>query len=80
MPAIRPYLMIGQEFLCPFIGQFDIVEMPITGEFVNNMFVPTGDYMINVTFNTNTTDLIWNGRFYFTIPEGKTIEDDRMGR
>lgn len=80
MPTISQYLVIDQNFTCPFIGRFDVVNMPILGSFFNNMFVPVGDYMANVTFNTNKTELIWNGQFYFTIPAGKTIEDDRMGR
>lgn len=80
LPTIKEYLFTDQNFTCPFGGRFDIVNMPVTGDFLNNMFVPVGDYMANVTVNTNENELIWNGKFYFTIPAGKTIEDDRMGR
>lgn len=43
------------------------------------MFAPVGNYMENVTITTSTNELIWNGCIYFTIPAGKTIEDDQMG-
>lgn len=79
-PTISQYLKTDQNFTCPFVGRFDIVNMPVTGSFLNNMFVPVGDYMGNVTMTTSTNELIWNGKFYFNIPAGKTIEDDRMGR
>lgn len=47
------------------------------------MFIPVGEYMVNVTATDATTEkeeFIWNAQFYIDIPAGKTIEDDRMGR
>lgn len=44
------------------------------------MFLPVDNYMLNITVFANENEKIWNGKFYFLIPEGKTIEDDRMGR
>lgn len=78
-PTLKLYTKIEQQWKCPFFGQFDINKLPLTGALLNNMFVPVGDYMLNLTATTASKELIWNGKFYFTIPEGTTIEDDRMG-
>lgn len=82
LPKLLPYWSgdVGQKLDCPFFGRMYIVNMPLNGAIFNNMFIPVGDYMLNLTATTSKGELIWNGRFYFTIPEGKTIEDDRMGR
>lgn len=80
LPTMRKYLTIDpdKDLSCPFVGRFDIRNFPINGALLLNMFVPVGDYMVNLTSFTNN-EYIWNGRFFFNIPEGKTIEDDRMG-
>lgn len=82
LPTLRKYLKFspGQVLGCPFIGRFDINRLPINGALFNNMFIPVGDYMVNLTASTSSHEVIWNGKFFFNIPEGKTVEDDRMGR
>lgn len=79
-PKIRKYLITDQKLVCPFIGRYHIVDLPANGDFLNNMFFPVGDYMINVTVNTNSNEFVVNVKLFVNIPAGKTIEDDRMGR
>lgn len=80
LPTFKKYFSSDQNLTCPYYGRFDIDKLPITGAIFNNMFLPVGNYMANVSVATNEKELVWEGRFYFVIPEGKTIEDDRMGR
>lgn len=82
LPIAKKYVKTGpgQELTCPYIGPISIVELPLNGSFVNTIFFPVGDYLVNVTYLTSSMEYIYNGKFYVTIPEGKTIEDDRMGR
>lgn len=79
-PHFQQYFLTDQNFTCPFYGRLDINNMPLTPQLFNNMFVPAGSYMANTSALTANNEIIWNGKFYFNIPEGKTIEDDRMGR
>lgn len=80
LPKIRQYLVLGQELTCPYKGQLDVKNLPLNGGLLENMFAPAWSYMVDLTANTSTNELIWNAKVYFVIPEGKTIEDDRMGR
>lgn len=81
LPKFLPYLTSPTGTLsCPLYGGHNVTKMPISGETFNNMFIPVGDYMLNMSTTTAKNELIWNVNFYFTIPEGKTAEDDRMGR
>lgn len=79
-PKITKYLITDQEMVCPFIGRFDVVNLPVNGGFLNNMFLPVGDYMLNLTINTNSKEFLSNVKLFINIPAGKSIEDDRMGR
>lgn len=79
-PTLTKYITSPLPFKCPYYGHFDVVGLPLTGPLMNNLFLPVGNYMLNLTVFHNETELIWNGKYYFIIPEGKTIEDDRMGR
>lgn len=73
LPTLRNYLKldVGQFLECPFIGRLDVINFPLTSGLFNNMFIPVGDYMVNLTATTNEKEMIWNGKFYFNIPEGK---------
>lgn len=80
-PTLNKYLTVaGRQMRCPVMGEFLIKKLPFNGDFVQNIFLPVGDYMLNVTFLTSSMEFIWNGKFFVNIPAGKTIEDDRMGR
>lgn len=81
-PTLKQYITTspGQDLRCPFIGKFSLNKWPANGGIVNNMFIPAGDYLLNNTFLTSSMEYIWNGKFFFNVPEGRTIEDDRMGR
>lgn len=80
LPTLKKYVTSPKNWTCPFQGRFDFEKLPINGALLNNMFLPTGSYMVNITAFVNENVELWNGKFYFIIPEGKTIEDDRMGR
>lgn len=80
LPKFQDYLVSNETLGCPYQGRFDIDMLPLNGALMNNMFLPVGNYYVNLTVYTNETEFVWNGKFYFIIPEGKTIEDDRMGR
>lgn len=45
---------------------------------VDYLFLPAGDFVLNLTLSMKN-GVIWNGKLYFILPEGKTAEDDRMG-
>lgn len=57
---------------------FVIENMPIDMSIVDNLYIPIGNYMLNITLSMQN-ELIVSGEFYFTLPDGKTIDDDRMG-
>lgn len=80
LPSMLPYFTSPTNWTCPFQGRLDVAALPLNGALLNNMFLPVGNYMLNITVFANENEKIWNGKFYFLIPEGKTIEDDRMGR
>lgn len=80
LPKVRNYITTTNGLRCPFTGRFDIKKLPLTGNLFDNRFLPVGDYMANLTLTTSAKELLWNGKIYFNIPAGKTIEDDRMGR
>lgn len=65
---------------CPCSGWFQIKDMPLNGKIFDYLFLPVGNYMLNSTLRLKNGTFLWNSKFYFIIPEGKTIEDDRMGR
>lgn len=79
MPVVNKYSV--RNMTCPYSGRIHIKELPVNGKIFDYVFLPAGSYMINLTLLTNHgKDYMWNAKFYFIIPEGKTIEDDRMGR
>lgn len=81
LPTFKRYFTSNVTLACPYQGRFDLVRLPLTGGLLNNMFIPVGSYYVNITvFANKKKDLFWSGQFYFIIPEGTTIEDDRMGR
>lgn len=81
LPTFQNYVADNVTFNCPYHGRFDIDGLPLNGgALLNNMFVPVGNYYVNLTVFANERDFVWKGQFYFIIPEGKTIEDDHMGR
>lgn len=86
-PSILKHITTPRRLRCPYYGQLNVENLPINGELFNNMFLPVGEYMVNLTATakivenkTEKEEFVWNGKFYFIIPAGKTIEDDRMGR
>lgn len=80
LPKLKDYITSNVTLSCPYYGRFDLEKLPLVGGTFDNMFLPVGNYFLNLTVFGNEKDFIWNGKFYFIIPEGKTIEDDRMGR
>lgn len=78
MPAVNKYSV--RNLTCPYSGWIRIKELPINGAIFDYVFLPVGNYMLNLTLFTAGNHYMWNSKFYFIIPEGKTIEDDRMGR
>lgn len=80
LPTMKHYFTSPSNWTCPYQGRFDIAKLPLNGALLNNMFLPVGNYMVNLTVFAYENELVWSGKFYFIIPEGKTIEVDRMGR
>lgn len=81
LPTFKKYLTSNVSLACPYQGRFDITGLPLSGGLFNNMFIPVGEYYLNLTVYANKNkDFIWNGKFFFVVPDGKTIEDTRMGR
>ncbi len=86
LPHMQKHLVFntGRNLSCPFIGQFEIVKFPLSGSIFKMLFLPVGDYMVNLTVSFGSIEsldkFIWNGKVFFNVPAGKTIEDDRMGR
>ncbi|KAG4066225.1 hypothetical protein HA402_000449 [Bradysia odoriphaga] len=77
IPTITKYSNVN--LTCPFIGPFSIIKMPANGAMFNHPFIPVGKYYLNVTM-TFMEELILSMQFYFTIPEGRSIENDGLGR
>lgn len=77
VPVISTYS--NQVLACPFSTPYVIDKMPIDASAFENPFLPVGKYYFNLTETTHDV-WIWSGQFHFTIPEGKTIEYDGMGR
>lgn len=75
-PAVQKYSV--RKIKCPFTGSLNIKNMPINWGIFNYAFLPTGSFLLNVTLNANR-NFHFNGKIYFNVPEGKTVEDDRMG-
>ena len=76
MPALIRYS--NTNFKCPFFGPVIVKNMPINMGIFDYVFIPAGNYMLNITL-TVKDELVWRGKFYFILPEGKTADDDRMG-
>lgn len=76
MPQVQIYST--PKVSCPYSGPFNIRNLPLNWSIFDYVFLPTGSFMFNLTIHANKY-FLWNGKFYFTIPEGKTAEDDRMG-
>lgn len=77
IPAVEKYS--NTNLTCPYVGPFSIDKMPISAEIFKNPFVPVGKYYLNVTLSY-VKDLIFSLQFYFTVPEGRSIENDGLGR
>lgn len=78
LDAMQPY--VNRSPACPYVGRFDITDMPVNMAVLNYVFLPAGNYILNLTVSDGIKDdYIWNGKIYFILPEGKTAEDDRMG-
>lgn len=77
IPVVNKYSNV--KLTCPYVGPFSIDKMPANGELFHYPFVPVGKYYLNVTF-AFMDELILSMQFYFTIPEGRTIENDALGR
>lgn len=77
IPVIRKYSNVN--LTCPYVGQFTIDKMPANAEMFNYPFVPVGKYYLNVTL-AYFDELILSTQFYFTVPEGRSIENDGLGR
>lgn len=78
MPVVNKHTL--RNFTCPYSGIISVKDMPLNGAMFDYVFLPVGNYLLNVTLLTTGNVYMWNAKFYFIIPEGKTIEDDRMGR
>lgn len=78
IPAIEKY-STPKSLSCPYVGPFIIDRMPVNAEIFQNPFVPVGKYYLNITL-MYMTDLILSIQFYFTVPEGRSIENDGLGR
>lgn len=76
MPVVQKY--VGRKFTCPYSGTFNVKNMPLNWEIFDNVFLPTGSFMMNITLTVGSS-FLWNCKIYFNVPEVKTAEDDRMG-
>lgn len=63
---------------CPQTGSIWAKDCPVDGSIFPKMFLPAGSYYISIENFSNGTKYV-DAKVYFVIPEGKTIEDDRMG-
>lgn len=63
---------------CPQNGTLWIKDYTLDGSVLPKVFLPAGSYYISVENFSNGTRYV-HGKVYFIVPEGKTIEDDRMG-
>lgn len=77
VPVVEKYSTMN--LTCPYVGSFSIDKMPISAEIFQNPFVPVGKYYVNITL-AYMNDLILSTQFYFTFPEGRSIENDGLGR
>lgn len=77
IPVVRKYSNVN--LTCPYVGQFSINKMPANAEVFNYPFVPVGKYYLNTTL-AFADELILSVQFYFTVPEGRSIENDGLGR
>ncbi|KAJ6633327.1 Sphingosine kinase 2 [Pseudolycoriella hygida] len=81
MPVVNKHLRRNRPVTCPeSVGRLEFKNIPVNSELFKFVFLPTGHYMLNLTGTTKEGDLLWNGKFYFDVPDGKTIDADRMGR
>lgn len=77
IPIMKTYSNVN--LTCPYIGPFIIDKMPLNAAIFENPFVPVGKYYLNITLSYEG-DLILSMQFYFTVPEGRSIENDGLGR
>lgn len=84
MPILKNYLYTPQSNIsCPYGGRFAILSLPLTSDLFANNFLPTGQYIVNFTMTTKMfkiEKLLWYVKVYFEVPQGKTIEDEGLGR
>lgn len=84
MPILRNYFYTPHSNLtCPFNGQFAIRNLPLTSDLFANHFLPTGRYIVNFTMTTKmfkVEKFIWFVKVFFEVPQGKTVEDEGLGR
>lgn len=69
--------------MCPWNVPFEINKMPVNGNIFENPFLPVGKYYMNITERAGSlasSTWLWSGQFHFTIPEGRSIENDSLGR
>lgn len=78
MPVVNKYSF--RKLACPYSGWIRVKDMPINGSIFDYVFLPVGNYLLNLTLLTTGDEYMWNAKFFFIIPDGKTIEDTRMGR
>ncbi|KAJ6635759.1 hypothetical protein Bhyg_14345, partial [Pseudolycoriella hygida] len=77
IPVVRKYSNV--KLKCPYVGPYIINEMPANAEMFNNPFIPIGKYYLNVTL-AYLDELMFSMQFYFIVPEGRSIENDALGR
>lgn len=77
IPVLSKYSNV--KLTCPYVGPYSITKMPANGEMFDHPFVPVGKYYLNVTM-AHVDALVVSMQFYFTIPEGRSIENDGLGR
>lgn len=78
MPVVNKYSF--RKLVCPYSGWIRVKDMPVNGSIFDYVFLPVGNYLLNLTLLTTGDEYMWNAKFFFIIPDGKTIEDTRMGR
>lgn len=77
IPVVKKYSNVN--LTCPYVGPYSINKMPANAKMFNYPFIPVGKYYLNVTLSY-MTELILSLQFYFTVPEGRSIENDGLGR
>lgn len=77
LPSVKNHS--NQMLQCPWVTPYIMEKMPIDGRVFQYPFVPVGQYYLNVTETCHDV-WIWSGQFHFTIPEGRSIENDNLGR